>query len=94
MKQRRNILQRIAEQADLPGEPLPGLPVVELAGDNRVLIERHGGVCEYGQERIRVNVRYGQVCICGFRLRLVHMTGEQLVIAGRIDSVSLIRRRP
>ena len=93
MKQRRNILQQLTEGADLPGEPIPGLPLVELVGDSRVLIENHGGVCEYGLERIRVVVRYGQICICGAGLRLARMTNEQLVISGRIDSISVIRRR-
>lgn len=93
MKQRRSILQAITEGADLPAEPLPGMPLVELAGDRRVLIENHHGVTEYGREKIQVQVRYGQLCICGAGLELARMTKEQLVICGRIDSVSLVRRR-
>ena len=32
------------------------------------------------------------VCVCGCHLELIHMTKEQLVICGRIDSVALQRR--
>lgn len=92
MRQRRNFLLHITEKADLYGEPVPGLPLVELAGDRRVLIENHCGVTEYGRDRISVRVCYGQVCICGAGLELARMTGQQLVISGRIDSVSLQRR--
>ncbi len=87
----KNLLQRLTEGADLPAEPLPGQPLVELAGDRRVLIENHRGVTEYGREQIRVRVRYGQILVCGGGMELARMTKEQLVIAGRIDSVTLIR---
>lgn len=93
MKQRRGWIERLADSADLQGEALPGQPLVELFSDRRVLIEHHGGVTEYGREKIQVKVRYGYVCICGGCLELARMTAEQLVITGRIDSVSLIRRR-
>ncbi len=93
MKQRRGWMERLADSADLQGEALPGQPLVELFSDRRVLIEHHGGVTEYGREKIQVKVRYGYVCICGGCLELARMTAEQLVITGRIDSVSLIRRR-
>lgn len=85
--------ERLADSADLSGEPMPGLPVVELAGDRRVLIERHGGVTEYSSERICVKVRYGAVCISGCGLELTCMTREQLVVTGRIDCVQLQRRK-
>lgn len=93
MKQHRNILQKLTEGVDLPGESIPKMPLVELAGDSRVLIENHGGVCEYGTERIRVKLSYGQICICGSGMELARMNQEQLVISGRIDTVTLIRGR-
>lgn len=85
-------MQRLTDQMDLSGEPLPGVPVVELAGDRRVLIERHGGVTQYSREKICVKVRYGLVQVCGCGMELTRMTREQLVISGRIDSVHLLRR--
>ncbi|MDD5864460.1 MAG: YabP/YqfC family sporulation protein [Firmicutes bacterium] len=92
MGKRRQIWERLADGADLAAEPLPGQPIVEIAGDRRVLIENHYGVKEYSREKITVKVKYGFVCICGCNLELIRMTKEQLVISGRIDTVSLIRR--
>lgn len=80
------------ERLDLPGESLPGQALVEIAGENRVLIEHHGGVREYSGERICVKVKFGHVIVCGSCLELRYMTREQLVISGRIDGVSLRRR--
>lgn len=90
---KRNWMQKLADGADLSAEPLPGLPIIEVAGECRVLIERHGGVTEYSRERICVKVRYGAVCVCGCGLELTRMTREQLVISGRIDCIQLQRRR-
>lgn len=92
MKNRRGILERLEDGADLQGEPLPSRPIVEIAGDRRVLIENHFGVTQYSREKIGVKVKYGQVMVCGCGLELTRMTKEQLVISGRIDSVTLIRR--
>ncbi len=92
MVPKKHWVQRITEAADLHGEVLPGVPLVELAGENRVLIECHCGVTEYSTERISVKVKYGQVCICGCGLELTVMTKERLVISGRIDIIELNRR--
>lgn len=83
---------RLTDSAELTGAGIPGQPIVEIAGERRVLIENHFGVSQYSREKIGVKVKYGFVCVCGCGLELVRMTREQLVIAGRIDSVSLIRR--
>lgn len=92
MGQSRNWLQRLTDSVDLEGEPMPMQPLVELAGDGRVLIEHHQGVVQYSGEKIRVKVRYGTVAISGRGLELRHMSRAQLSISGRIDCVSLERR--
>lgn len=79
------------DQLDLPGESLPGQVLVEISGENRVLIEHHCGVREYSRERISVKVKYGFLQICGSCLELRCMSREQLVIYGRIDCVMLKR---
>ena len=92
MERAKHWVQKLADSADLPGELLPGMPLVEIAGQGRVLIEGHGGVSAYSREKICVQVRYGQVCITGCCLELVRMSREQLVICGKISSVQLFGR--
>ncbi len=48
------------------GDPA-GLPLTEIAGDRRVLIENHLGITEYGPEKIQVRVRFGAICVQGLR---------------------------
>lgn len=85
-------LERFSEDVDLAMEPMPGQPIVEIAGEKRVLIENHQGVKAYGRDQIIVKVKYGCVCVCGCGLELLRMTREQLVIRGKIDCIKLQRR--
>ena len=93
MGKRRNFIENIMEQTILNPEFVLNKPIVEIAGDHRVLIENHQGVSLYGKEKILINVLFGSVCICGCNLELVHMTMEQIVICGKIEFVELQRRR-
>ena len=89
----RNFFEHMIEHTDLAPESVPGQPIIEIAGDHRVLIENHLGVAAYGRNQILVKVRYGSVCISGCHLEMLHMTKDQLVICGRIDSVGIQRRK-
>lgn len=91
MAERGHWVHRFAEGTDLHGETLPGVPVVEIAGGSRVLIEKHGGVVEYACERIRIRVSYGMICVFGSQLELLRMTKQQVIISGQIDGIRLQR---
>lgn len=92
MDRRSGMLENFFDRIDLPGEAIPGQPLVELSGDRRVLIENHQGVTEYCHDRIAVLVAYGQVVITGHGLELARMCKDQLIIHGRVESISLCRR--
>ncbi len=93
MAREQGWMQRLMDGMDLDPQSLPGVPVVELAGTARVLIEGHCGVTEYSSCRIGVKVCYGTVCVRGCGLELAKMTREQLVISGQIEGVELVRGR-
>lgn len=88
----KNMLRELTDRADLPGESLARIPLVELSGDSRVLIENHAGITEYTPDKICVSVQYGCLCVCGRQMVLSRMSSEQLVISGYIQSVTLCRR--
>lgn len=93
MSRVHRMLEKAAEEMDLTGQPAPGQPIVEIAGDRRVLIENHFGITQYSAEKICVNVKFGQISICGCNLELDQMNREQLIITGRIDIVGIHRRQ-
>lgn len=91
MRKNPSWLARLAQSAEFGAETPVLQPLVEICGDNRLLIENHLGVTEYGCERIGVRVRYGCVLVTGSELRLCHMSAQQLLIRGKIGCVSLSR---
>lgn len=92
MKQRkmgaRNILNTVNQKTDM----IPGVPLLEIAGECRVLIENHRGIMEYSPQQIIVRVKFGTYCIRGSGLQIAKMGKDQLVILGRIEAVQLDRR--
>ena len=91
MKQQRKFLRQLELRGQLSGQPLPGVPIVELAGEHRVLIENHCGVREYLENCVCVGVRYGHIQILGTDLRISHMCSDSLVITGNIQGIRLER---
>lgn len=92
MGRKQRLLQNMADHMDLPTESLPGLPIAELWGEGRVLVEHHRGILQYSREQITVKVSYGQLRICGCNLEVTLMTRDQLLVSGRVDGVAVIRR--
>lgn len=92
MKRGERFWEILTENADLAEESMPGRPIVEIAGDDRVFIENHLGVKGYSLEKIVVAVGYGELWVCGKCLRLQRMSKVKLVIRGRIEQVTLRRR--
>lgn len=84
-------LVRFIHSVDLPEEPIPGKPLIEILDNQRVLIENHLGVCEYEDTVIRVRVKSGSIRVLGCNLELARMTKGVLVISGQIEAVQLHR---
>lgn len=91
MEKRKPMLRLMAEAVDAPRELLSGEPLIELAGDQRIMIENHTGVKEYACDCIRVGIKGGSVSIGGCDLRIARMQKKQLVIVGTIRSLCLER---
>ena len=90
---RKSIWRNLLDSSGLEDECIPGQSVVELLGENRVLIENHRRIMEYDLERICIGVSYGVVSILGRNLRLRHVTNRKLLVTGRIERLELQRRR-
>lgn len=84
-------VRKLVQSAGVADEPLPGVPLVEVYGDRRVLIENHSGVTQYDTDCICVKVKFGQICIIGSELCMARMTKGQLIVTGCISQVQLKR---
>jgi len=84
---KRHILAQINGCGELRKQP-----IVEIAGQSRVLIENHQGVLAYSLKEIGIKVDYGKIMITGENLQLMQINCEQLVVKGHIDSLQLLGR--
>ena len=89
MRQGKNFFNAVADTVGLELESLPGVPLVEICDNRRVLIENHLGILSYSCREIHIKMRYGRLCICGEKLEVRRMSKEQLIVTGHICSLSL-----
>lgn len=64
--------------------------LTELVGKQRMLVENHLGIIEYGETKIILRVDFGCLSIEGAMLQIVRMTDENLIITGQIDTLNLV----
>ena len=83
MVEKRSWGSRLTAGADLPAESVPGQPVVELIGNDRVIIEEHRG------QQVTVNMCYGKSSIRGCNRELSKMRAHQMVITGKIEGLEI-----
>ena len=67
------------------------MPLIEICGFHRALIENHIGILVYTQEKICVKVRLGVIIVTGNNLLLRKISKDQLVICGKITGMILER---
>lgn len=85
------MLRALTEKAGLTAEALPGVPLLELNGDDRVLVENHRCVVGYTESEILIRVSFGLIQIAGDCLTLSCVKKELLLIQGNVHSITLIK---
>lgn len=88
----RQQIREAAEQLDLPEGFLHGQPLLTLDGDLQLMVERHLGITEYGEQRICIAAKDYTIQIQGDRMHLTAMDRESIRIRGRIVSVGYLYR--
>lgn len=83
----RRINEHLGRLSTIGDGIVPGVPLIELIADKRVLIENHRGICKYTREQICVYAQCGIIRVCGQKLFLDKMTKDQLTITGKIDGI-------
>lgn len=67
------------------------MPLVEICGQKRVLVENHLGIVDYTLQQVSIKVYFGFINIQGSSLKITKMCKEKLVISGNIDAVNFQR---
>ena len=90
MKKNQSILQRVIHGSELASTPLTAVPLIEVSGFEKVLIENHSAIASYDSQQICIQVKRGNIFVCGHELHLAYMSQEKLVITGIIENIQLI----
>ena len=85
MKNRKTIGEVLA----IPQEVYSDQPLTQLHGRRSAVVENHNGILEYSDERVKIAVKRGSVCIIGAGLRIARMTRGRVEIRGNIQRLEL-----
>lgn len=69
--------------------PMPGVPLAEIIGNRRILIENHQGIIAYADDEICIKAGKGSLRIEGAQLELECISQDRVVITGHIHCVRL-----
>lgn len=80
--------RKIDKWLEMPTEIISNEPKITIVGFNEMLIENYKGILEYEEIYIRINTHIGIININGFNLNLEQMTGDDILVTGKIDSMT------
>lgn len=83
------IRKRIAEVLELQHDVALNLPVMHITGGERLLMENHKGLLEYGHNKIRIASTAGTVEIEGEGLTIKAVGRDDVLITGSIKSINM-----
>lgn len=78
---------KLEELLELPKEVVSNEPKITIVGFEELLIENYKSILEYEDFYIKINTYIGAININGFNLRLKEMTGDDIMVLGKIDSL-------
>jgi sporulation protein YqfC len=82
-----SIRKRIADALELQHDVALNLPVLHITGFERLLMENHRGLLEYGRNKIRIASTAGTVEIAGEGLAIKSVGRDEVLITGSITNV-------
>lgn len=80
---------RIENFLEIPKEVTTNEPKVTIVGFKEMLIENYKGILEYEDILIRIKTQIGILNISGIGLNLNQMTGDDILVTGKIESIEL-----
>ena len=87
--QKMGLVRGVIFRNGLDTDELMGLPLMEIAGNERILIENHKGIIAYNCCEVCIRVQYGTATVYGQQLYFAEISKDRLVIVGKICDISL-----
>jgi len=74
---------------EIPKEIISKEPKLTIVGFNQMLIENYKGILEYEDFIIRISTEIGIIYINGLELNLNQITGDDIMVTGKIEGIEL-----
>ncbi len=81
--------EKTAQLFDLPADVIAGVPKLEVVGDREFRMENHKGILSCSENEIHISGGIYLVKVSGQHLEVRAMTGLELLVTGKIQSVEL-----
>ncbi len=91
LENKLSMFKQLMQSIEGMEEAVENVPLITILGTERVDIENFLNIVEYSQETIRLKTKLGQVVIQGSNLFAKSMNQDEIVISGKIDSVSFAK---
>ena len=88
---KKHNLRKIDNILEMPRELYTNEPKLTIVGFNEMIIENYKGILEYEEYYVKINTHIGIVNINGFNLKLEQMTGDDIKVIGKLESVDIER---
>lgn len=89
---RKSVEQRLSEILNTNHNPGSKKLLVEVVGNNSLLVENHQGIALYNAEKVVVKSKDGLVEIEGCMLKIKKISNEQLWVRGCVHCVKFIEK--
>ena len=87
MRSRKKKNNNLNNFFELPEEIVSNRPKLTIVGFEELFIENYKAILEYEDFYVKINTHIGAININGFNLHLKEMTGDDIMILGKIDSL-------
>ncbi len=88
---KEDLSNRINKVLEIPRELSKGETRVTIIGFDEMLVENYKGILEYEEFYIKIKTSLGNMNINGFNLCLEQVTGDDISIRGKIESIDIER---
>ena len=88
---KNRLSNKINKVLDFPTEISNGETKVTIIGFNEMLIENYKGILEYEEFYINIKIDIGSINVNGYNLSLEQVTGDDILVKGKIKSLDIER---
>lgn len=78
---------QLSEYYDLPEDVIINLPIINMAGNQKMVIENHEGIVQYTDSQISIKIKKSLLIVEGVELKILQYAKDEIMIKGKIITI-------